>query len=146
MKIILLTDIKNLGNKDEIKEVKDGYANFLINSKKAVSRSNRSFEILENQIEKRKEDEDEAIKECKDLKMKLEKLDLKFKLKTGAQDKAFGLISTKNIIDSLKEKGFDIEKKKIKTKIDINALGFYEITINLHKKVSATIKIEVIKE
>jgi large subunit ribosomal protein L9 len=146
MKIILLTDIKKLGKKDEIKEVKDGYANFLIADKKAVSCSNRSVQILENQIEKRKEVEDETIKECNDIKIKLEKTNLKFKLKTGANDKAFGSISTKNISDALKEKGFDIDKKKIKTKLDINSLGFYEVNINLHKKVIANIRIEVIKE
>lgn len=146
MKVILIEDIKKLGKKDEIKELKDGYASFLINEKKAVPYSSRSFEILENQIEKRKQNEEDLINECNIIKSKIEKTDLKFKLKTGASDKVFGSVSTKNISDKLKELGYDIDKKKIVSDGEINSLGYHNIKINLHKKVIANIRIEVIKE
>lgn len=146
MKVILIEDIKKLGKKDEIKELKDGYASFLINEKKAVPYSSRSFEILENQIEKRKQNEEDLINECNIIKSKIEKTDLKFKLKTGASDKVFGSVSTKNISDKLKELGYDIDKKKIVSEAEINSLGYHNIKINLNKKVIANIRIEVIKE
>lgn len=146
MKVILLADVKNLGKKDEIKEVKDGYAKFLINDKKAVQYTNRSVEILDKELETRKKEEDALVCECTDIKEKIEKLNLKFKVKTGTNDKVFGSVSTKEISSALKEKGFNIDKKKIVTEFEINTLGYHEVTINLHKKVIAKVKIELVKE
>lgn len=146
MKVILLTDVKSLGKKDEIKEVKDGYAKFLINEKKAVQYTNKSVEILDKEIATRKQEEDALVKECTEIKNKVEKLNLKFKVKTGAGDKVFGSVSTKEIASELKEKGFDIDKKKIVTDFEINTLGFHEVKINLHKKVIAKVRVELVKE
>lgn len=145
MKVILLENIKSLGKKDEIKEVKDGYAKFLINEKKAVVYSNRSAEILNSEIEQRRLDEEALISECTKIKNQLEKLNLKFKVKTGKGDRVFGSISTKEIAEVLK-KYTNIDKKKIETTTDLNSLGYHEIKINLHKKVIATLKVELIKE
>lgn len=146
MKVILLTDVKSLGKKDEIKEVKDGYAKFLINERKAVQYTNKSVEILDKEIATRKQEEDALVKECTEIKNKVEKLNLKFKVKTGAGDKVFGSVSTKEIASKLKEKGFDIDKKKIVTDFEINTLGFHEVKINLHKKVIAKVRVELVKE
>ena len=63
MKIILLENVKGTGKKDEIKEVKDGFGNFLIKSKKAVSYSEKSKEVLKTQLENKKEEEDRIYKE-----------------------------------------------------------------------------------
>lgn len=146
MKIILLENVKSLGKKDDIKEVKDGYAKFLINEKKAVQYTSRSVQILDKQIDTRKKNEEDLIKECTEIKNKIEKLNLKFKVKTGKDDRVFGSVSTKEIADELKKKGFNIDKKKIETDVEINSLGYHEISINLHKSVIAKIRIELIKE
>lgn len=146
MKIILLENVKSLGKKDEIKEVKDGYAKFLINQKKAVQYTSRSAEVLGRQLDTRKKEEDALIAECTEIKNKIEKLDLKFKVKTGKEDKVFGSVSTKEIADAFKKKGYDIDKKKIELDGDINTLGYHNIEVNLHKKVIAKVSIEVVKE
>ena len=146
MKIILLENIKSLGKKDDIKDVKDGYAKFLINEKKAVQYSSRSAEILDREIDIRNKNEEALINECNEIKNKIEKLNLKFKVKTGSSDKVFGSVSSKEIAEELKKIGFNIDKKKIECDTELNTLGYHSITINLHKKVVAKINIELIKE
>ena len=77
--------------------------------------------------------------------MKIEKLTLTFKVKTGSNDKVFGSISPKQIIESLKNKGYTIDKKQIKLDDSISTLGFHTVEIILHKKVTAKVKVELIK-
>ena len=142
MKVILLQDVKKQGKKDDILEVSDGYAkNFLIKNKLAVPYTKRSSEILDNQIETREIKELELIKECEILKKKLEALTLKFKVKTGKDDKVFGNISSKQISDELKNIGYEVDKKIISCDHEINSLGVHEVDVKLHKKVCARLKI-----
>ena len=102
MKVIFLKDVKGQGKRDEVKEVKDGYAeNFLIKNGYAIKYSSRSSEILDRQLTDRKNKENELIKECEKIKTSLEKMELEFKVKTGKQDKVFGSISSKQISDEL---------------------------------------------
>lgn len=144
MQIILLKDVKGQGRKDSIIDVKDGYGNFLIKNKSAVMVTTTGVKRLESEKRQRKEQEDTLIKTCKELKLKLENEKLTFKVKTGKEDRVFGSISSKQISELLKQKGYDIDKKKIIAK-DITSLGFHNVEINLHKTVVANIKIEVVK-
>ncbi len=147
MKVIFLKDLKGQGKKDEIKEVKDGYAeNFLIKNGYAIKYTQKSGEILNKQIEKRNEDEKELIKTCEKMKKQLENIEVIFKVKTGKDDKVFGTISSKQISEELAKKGFDIDKKKINIKDQVNTLGVTNVEIILHPKVLATLKIKLIKE
>lgn len=142
MKVIFIKDVKNQGKRDEIKEVKDGYAKFLISSGSAVAYTSTSMNVLSKQIDKRREDEAKLIEECNKIKDKLKGKKLEFKVKTGTSDKVFGSISTKQISDKLKELGYDIDKKKISCDSEINSLGTHEVTITLHKEV--VFKVDVI--
>ena len=102
MKVIFLKDVKGQGKKDEIKEVKDGYAqNFLIKNGYAIKYTNRSNEILHNQIDDRNKKEEALIKECKKIKEKIEKENISFKVKTGKEGRVFGSISTKQFSEEL---------------------------------------------
>jgi large subunit ribosomal protein L9 len=142
MKVIFLKDVKGQGKKDDIKEVKDGYAeNFLIKNGYAIKYSNRSKEILDNQIEDRNEKEKELIKECEKIKKKLESKTYTFKVKSGKEGKVFGSVSSKQISDELNKQGFKIDKKKILIDDALTTLGHHNIKIELHKKVIAEIKI-----
>ena len=142
MKIILLENVKGTGKKDEIKEVKDGFGNFLIKSKKAVSYSEKSKEVLKTQLENKKEEEDRIYREALELKSKLEKTKLTFKVKTGVQDKVFGSISSKQISEELKKKNLNVDKKIIDAE-NINSLGMHLVKIKLHKKVTAELNVEL---
>ena len=142
MKVIFLKDVKGQGKKDDIKEVKDGYAeNFLIKNGYAIKYSNRSKEILDNQIEDRNEKEKELIKECEEIKKKLESKTYTFKVKSGKEGKVFGSVSSKQISDELNKQGFKIDKKKILINDALTTLGHHNVKIELHKKVIAEIKI-----
>ena len=142
MKVIFLKDVKGQGKKDDIKEVKDGYAeNFLIKNGYAIKYSSRSKEILDNQIEDRNEKEKELIKECEGIKKKLESKTYTFKVKSGKEGKVFGSVSSKQISDELNKQGFKIDKKKILLDDVLTSLGYHNVKIELHKKVIAEIKI-----
>jgi len=142
MKVIFLKDLKGQGKKDDIKEVKDGYAeNFLIKNGYAIKYSNRSKEILDNQIEDRNEKEKELIKECEEIKKKLESKSYTFKVKSGKEGKVFGSVSSKMICDELSKQGFKIDKKKILLDDALTTLGHHNVKIELHKRVIAEIKI-----
>lgn len=147
MKVIFLKDLRGQGKKDEIKEVKDGYAeNFLIKNGYAIKYTKKSNEILNGQIEKRNQDEKDLIKECEQIKKKLENITISFKVKTGKDSKVFGSISSKQISEELNKLGFKIDKKKINIIDQINTLGTTVVDINLHSKVVAKLKVNLIKE
>lgn len=145
MRVILLEDVKKQGKKNEIINVKDGYGMYLINNKKAVLETKGSSKVLKKQTDEAMAKENEIIANCENIKKKLEKMVLPFKVKTGKNDQVFGQISSKQISSALSEKGFDIDKKKIIIDVPINNLGITNVKVNLHKKVVATLKIELQK-
>ena len=147
MKVIFTKDVKGQGKSGDIKEVKDGYAkNFLIKNGYAVLYTQRSKEILEINNKNKLAKEALEIKEYEKIKKELKEKVLEFKVKTGKQDQVFGIISTKQISNELEKLGYKIDKKKIVLEEPISSLGFHEVKINLHKKVQATVMVELIKQ
>ena len=145
MKIILLEDVRKQGKKGDILEVKDGYGAFLIKNKQAVVASQGSLNRLNRENEAKATALANDIKAAEDLKKKLEKVELSFKVKTGEGDRVFGSVSSKQIESSLKEKGFAIDKKQIKPTTTLSCLGYHNVEIELHKKVIATIRVSLNK-
>ena len=145
MKIIFTQDVKKQGKKGEIKEVKDGFANYLIQQKVAVVASDVNLGRLERANANKKAMDDMNRELAQKEKGKIEKITLSFPVKTDEQDRVFGSISVKQIISELKNKGFDIDKKSIKIISPINSLGFHNVEIELYKDVVATLKVELQK-
>jgi len=145
MKIILLEDVKNVGKKGNILEVADGYArNFLIRNKLAVEATTQSKAILEQQKQQKIDQVKEDVKNAEALKVKLSELTLVFPVKTGENGKVFGSVSSKQIGEELlKKHKITIDKRKILDEGPFNTVGFYNVQIELHKQVIATIKIQL---
>lgn len=147
MKVIFIKDVKGQGKKDEIKEVKDGYAmNYLIKNKYAVPYTDTSNKRLNDEIKERKIQEEKDIEEANKIKEKLKKEKISFKVKTGKEDRVFGSISSKQIKDELDKLGYKIDKKKIILDTPISSLGHHFVKIELHKKVIAELEIVLNKE
>lgn len=142
MKVILLSDVKKQGKKDDIIEVSDGYANnFLIKNNLAVKYTKTSKEKLEEQQKTRALNDELEIKNYNEIKKSLSNITIKFKVKIGKSGKVFGSISTKQISTELKSLGFDIDKRLIELDHPLDTLGVHIVKINFHKQVIANVKI-----
>jgi len=145
MKVILLNDVKNVGKKGEVKEVADGYArNFLIKNRLAVMATGKSMEILDQQIADEKERNAQLKKEALEVKDKLEKINVLFKLKVGKEGKTFGSINAGKIAESL-EQDFKIkvDKRKFKDNDNLTTIGKHDLKVELFKDVIATVHVEI---
>lgn len=145
MKVIFLKDVKGQGKKDQIKEVKDGYANFLIKNGSAIIATEGNKKQLQHQQALNAQEELNRIEECKKIKQKLEQLTITIPVKTGAQDKVFGSVSTKQIVSELKKLNYAIDKTQIKLDAPLASLGTHIVKVELHKQVIANVKINLTK-
>ncbi len=146
MKVILLSDIKGVGKKDQIINASDGYArNFLFPKKLAVEANAENMNKLKakqdsNQYKKNVEKE-EAIKIAEKLKGIL----LKISVKAGENGKIFGSITSKEIADNLKEQyKIEIDKKKIELKEPIKTVGSFVVSIRLYEGIIGNLKVQII--
>ncbi len=146
MKVILLSDVPKVGKKGEIKEVADGYArNFLIARGLAVMASDASKKILEKQNAEAAKLDEQKRAEARQLAEELAKKTLIFKVK-AKDGKVSGSISTKQIEEELKKQGVVIDKRKIKDNEPLNALGTFDIRVELYKDVIGKIKVRLVEE
>lgn len=145
MKVIFLKDLKGQGKKGEIKEVKDGYGTFLIKNNIANIANESNLKHYNTLKSKQELEENLFIKDCEKLKEQLEKLSINIKVKVGSQDKVFGSVSTKQISTELKKLNFNIDKNKIKVDSPLSSLGTHIVKVELHKKVIANVKINLVK-
>ena len=146
MKVILLSDVKNVGKKDEVVEVADGYArNFLIKRKLAVAQTQGSMQVLGRQQEEARLREEELEKEAQETKERLEKIVLECQIKTGNGGRSFGSISTKQIAEQLaKEYDIHIDRRKILGHDSISSLGDSDLKVDLYRnKVIGVIHVHV---
>ena len=146
MKVRLLKDVKKQGKKDDIIEVSDGYGmNYLIKNGLAVAATKTSTKILSNELDKRKQEEEKLVKEMQEMRDKIIRENITFKVKTGAMDKVFGNVSSKQIAESLNKMGYKVDKKQIKIDAPLDTLGVHNVTVELHKKVRFNIIVNLVK-
>ena len=145
MKVILLKDVKNVGKKDELVEVSDGYGrNYLLRNKLAVLASEKAMEILSDQKKQQQQFLEEKKQEAIALKEKIENIVLIFQIKSGKDGKLFGSVSTVKICELMqKQYNIALDKRKFIDKENITSLGTYDLKIELFKDVIATVKVKV---
>jgi len=147
MKVILKQDYDPLGKIGEIVQVKDGYArNFLIPREIAISATPKNMKILEEDQKMAARRKDKDRRQAETLAEELEKVSLTATLAVGEEDRVFGSVTAQIIAELLKEKGYDIDKRKIHIEEPIKALGIYSVTVKLQAEVEAKIRVWVVKE
>ncbi len=147
MKVILLQDIENLGEKGKIIKVKDGYArNYLIPKKLALYVTKTNIKMIEERQKKLEKERVKEIKTVEELKNRIEALKVIIKKKAGEEDTLFGSVTSNDIEKALEAENIKVEKKNIIIPEHIKKLGEYTVDIRIHPSIKAQLKIAVEKE
>lgn len=146
MEIILKEDVVNVGFKDDLVKVKNGYArNFLIPQGKAVIATNSAKKILSENLKQKAHKEKKIIKEAQSLAKKLLKIEIKISSKVSAGDRLFGSVTSKDLSSAFDSNGQTIDKLLISIPgRSIKRIGKYEASIRLHRDVVIQYPFEVI--
>ena len=147
MKIILKENIEKLGFKDELINVKNGFArNYLIPMKKAILATDSAIKVLEEKLRQQSIKEEKVITNANNLAETISKLKIIVKAKVAEEgQKLFGSVKTTQFTDALETLGHEIDKRFVKLST-IKELGNYEAEIRLHRNVTVTVPFEVIAE
>ena len=145
MEIVLLEDVKALGKKGQVVKVNDGYArNFILPKKLGVEAKNLNDLKLQKANDARIAAEQLAA--AKELGEKIEKSAVTVSIKAGEGGRAFGAVSSREIAKAAAEQlGLDIDKKKIVLNDPIKAIGSFEVSVKLHKEVTAKLAVKVVE-
>ncbi len=148
MQIILKQDIENLGYKNDVVKVRDGYArNFLLPRGLAVTATEANLKVLKENLKQQAHKAQKLLDEAKTTAEKLQQASIKVAAKVGENGKIFGSVNTVMLAEALKNAGFSIERKSIVIKDDnIKTTGTYSATANLHKEVKVDFQFEVVAE
>jgi large subunit ribosomal protein L9 len=147
MEVILTQDMQGLGYKNDVITVKAGYGrNYLIPQGFAILANSSNRKMIEENVrqaahkaEKLKNDAEVVAEEIGDLVLEIG-------AKVGESGKIFGAITTLQVSDALKEKGFEIDRKKISFNSKVKEVGDYVVTIDLHKEVKKEVPFKVVAE
>ena len=147
MDVVLRERIEKLGNRGQVVAVKPGYArNYLLPKRKAVLATPHNVRQVEQ--EKAAAVRREAIEknESEMLAQQLAEVSLQFTRKVGEQDVLYGSVTSLDIGESLHEKGFEIDRRKIDLEEPLKSLGGHNVPIKLHREVTAVVSVEVLRE
>lgn len=147
MEVILKEDMPKLGYKDDIVNVKKGFArNYLIPQGKAVIASESAKKVLQENLKQRAHKLEKIKSDAEEAAAKLEGISLTIGAKTSSTGTIFGSVTNIQIADALLEKGIEIDRKLISIKDPVKETGSYRATVRLHKEVSVEIPFEVVSE
>lgn len=147
MKVILRTDIANVGRQGDIKEVSPGYArNFLLPRKMAMEATDQNLKLWNKEKVKLEKEREKIITDARALAEKVEKVSITVPVKVGEAGKLFGSVTNATIVKVLAENGFEIEKQEVLLREPIKELGAFVVEVRLHPEVIARVKVWVIEE
>jgi len=148
MEIILKQDMPNLGHKDDIIAVKDGYArNYLIPKGFAINATRTARKVHEENLRQRAHKEAQLKDAASKLAEKLKAVSITIGAKTSTKGKIFGSVNTIQIAEELTKQGFEIDRKDVSIKEElIKEVGKYTATVKLHREVQVEIPFEIISE
>ncbi len=147
MEIILKQDIKNLGEKDDVVNVKPGYGrNYLIPKGFAALATSSAKKVLAENLKQAAFKQDKIRKDADAIATRLEGVKLSIGAKAGESGKIFGSVNTIQIAEALKKQGFDVDRRRITFETEPKFVGEYIANLNLHKEVKVQVPFEVVAE
>jgi len=147
MEIILLEDVTNLGYKDDVLKVKDGYGrNYLLPQKKAILATESAKKRLAEDLKQRAHKLERIKNEAQALADKLKDVTLTVGAKTSSTGKIFGSVTNIQIADAFEKAGYNIDRKVIVLKEPVKEIGAFTATLKLHKEVSVEVPFDVVSE
>ncbi len=147
MKVILMEDVQNIGNKGDEVEVADGYGrNYLFPKGLAILSTSQNAKHLGHQRKLVQDKLNKAKKEAEMFAKQIEEIPCILVRKVGENDRLFGSVTSLDIAEHLQEKGFTIDKRKILLEDSIKNLGVYSVPVKLHSDITVDIRVEVVKE
>jgi large subunit ribosomal protein L9 len=147
MEVILRKDHDKLGTVGTNVVVKDGYArNYLLPRGLAYMATDGALRALGEEKKQAERRSGKELKSNEKLAQELEKVSITIQMKVGEDEKLFGSVTSQMIADSLKEKGFEIDKRIIDLEEPIKALGIYNVSVKLHQNVTGKVKVWVVRE
>ena len=147
MKVILRQNYQNLGSIGDVIEVKDGFArNYLIPRSIVYPATAGYLKALNEEKKQHDRRENKLLKDAEKIAAQLGSVSITITMKVGEDDKLFGSVTSQMIAESLAEKGFTIDKRTIELEEPIKSLGIFEVPVKLHTKLSAKVKVWVVRE
>ena len=147
MEVILREHVENLGKRGEIVKVADGYArNYLLPRKLALPATdgNRKHVERERKIVDARESQEKAQAEA--MAARLAAVDITIARRVGETDALYGSVTSADIADFLKTKGFELDRRKLILPEPIKAIGDHDVPLKLHREVTVPLKVHVVKE
>ena len=147
MEVILRTYVDKLGNRGEVVKVADGYArNYLLPRKLALlaTEGNKRHVERERKIVEQREAEERSVAEA--IAARLAGIELVFPRRVGETGHLYGSVTSGDIADALKAKGFEIDRRKLVLPEALKALGEQTVNLKLHREVTVPLKVQVTKE
>lgn len=147
MELILKQDIKNLGEKDDVVNVRPGFGrNFLIPKGYATLATESAKKVLAENLKQAAFKQDKIKKDADAIASRLEGVKLSIGAKAGETGKIFGSVNTIQIADALKKEGFEVDRRRITFDVEPKFIGEYTANLNLHKEVKVKVTFEVVAE
>ena len=147
MEVILKEDVINLGYKDDIVKVKDGYGrNYLIPNGLAIMATESAKKVLAEDLKQRAHKLEKIKADAQDMVSKFEGLHLSIGAKVSSTGKIFGSVGPIQIAEALEKQGLEVDRKSILLKEAIKEVGEYKATIKPHREVQVEISFEVVAE
>ena len=147
VKVILLEDVKGKGKKDDLIEVASGYGQFLVTQKKALIANEENIQALNKAKEEAFLSQQRHLALMNKLKSEIDGKKVTLGIQIGQDGKLFGAVTTKQIVEAFDEAHHIlIDKKKVELSSDINSVGIYTATVQLHKDIKAVFEVHIIEK
>ncbi|MGX5688064.1 50S ribosomal protein L9 [Arcticibacter tournemirensis] len=147
MEIILKQDIKNLGEKDDVVNVRPGYGrNYLIPKGYATLATESAKKVLAENLKQAQFKQEKIKNDALAVAARLEGVKLTIGAKAGESGKIFGAVNTIQVADALKREGFEVDRRRITFETEPKFVGEYVANLNLHKEVKVQVPFEVVAE